>query len=46
MDYRFSIQDSDGKKIDLQSPHSGWGVESASYTFWKGRRIQTQDIYL
>jgi hypothetical protein len=33
IDYRFSIQDSDGKKIDLQSPHSGWGVESASYTF-------------
>jgi hypothetical protein len=35
IDYRFSIQDSDGKKIDLQSPHSGWGVESASYTFGK-----------
>jgi hypothetical protein len=35
IDYRVSIQDSDGKKIDLQSPHSGWGVESASYTFEK-----------
>ena len=35
IDYRFSLQDSDGKKIDLQSPHSGWGVESASYTFGK-----------
>lgn len=33
IDYRFSIQEPDGKKIDLQSPHSGWGVESASYTF-------------
>jgi plastocyanin len=33
IDYRFSIQDPAGKKIDLQSPHSGWGVESASYTF-------------
>jgi hypothetical protein len=33
IDYKFAIQDSDGKKIDLQSPHSGWGVESASYTF-------------
>lgn len=35
IDYRFSIQDPTGKKIDLQSPHSGWGVESASYTFEK-----------
>jgi len=35
IDYTFSIQDSDGKKIVLQSPHSGWGVESASYTFGK-----------
>jgi hypothetical protein len=35
IDYRFSIQDGNGKKIDLQSPHSGWGVESASYTFEK-----------
>jgi hypothetical protein len=35
IDYKFSIRDSDGKKIDLQSPHSGWGVESASYTFEK-----------
>lgn len=33
IDYRFSIQDPAGKKIDLQAPHSGWGVESASYTF-------------
>ena len=31
----FSIQDADGKKIDLQSPHSGYGVEAASYTFEK-----------
>ena len=23
----------DGKKIDLQSPHSGWCVESAPYVF-------------
>jgi hypothetical protein len=35
IDYRFSIQDPTGKKIDLQSPHSGWGVESALYTFEK-----------
>lgn len=35
IDYRFSIQDPGGKKIDLQTPHSGWGVESASYTFDK-----------
>lgn len=35
IDYRFSIQGPDGKKVDLQSPHSGWGVESASYTFEK-----------
>jgi hypothetical protein len=35
IDYRFSIQDLEGKKIDLQSPHSGWGVKSASYTFEK-----------
>jgi hypothetical protein len=35
IDYRFSIQDLTGKIIDLQSPHSGWGVESASYTFEK-----------
>jgi hypothetical protein len=33
IDYRFSIHDSDGRKIDLQSPHSGWGIESASYIF-------------
>jgi hypothetical protein len=33
IDYRFSIQDLTGKRIDLKSPHSGWGVESASYTF-------------
>lgn len=33
IDYRFSIQDPTGKRIDLKSPHSGWGVESASYTF-------------
>jgi hypothetical protein len=33
IDYRFSIQDPTDKRIDLQSPHSGWGVESASYTF-------------
>ena len=33
IDYRFSIRDSTGKKIDLQSPHLGWGVESASYIF-------------
>jgi hypothetical protein len=31
----FQSKDSDGKKIDLQSPHSGWGVGSASYTFGK-----------
>ena len=30
IDYRFSIQGPDGKKVDLQSPHSGWGAESAS----------------
>ena len=35
IDYRFSIQGPDGKKVDLQSPHSGWGAESASYTFEK-----------
>jgi hypothetical protein len=35
IDYRFSIQDPTGKRIDLKSPHSGWGVESASYTFEK-----------
>jgi hypothetical protein len=35
IDYKFSIPDSDGKKTDLQSPHSEWGVESASYTFEK-----------
>ena len=35
IDYTFSIQDADGRKINLQSPHSGWGVESASYTFKK-----------
>jgi hypothetical protein len=35
IDYRFSIQDPDGKKVDLQSPHSGWGAEFASYTFEK-----------
>jgi hypothetical protein len=35
IDYRFSIQDPTGKIIDLQSPHSGWGVESASYIFEK-----------
>jgi hypothetical protein len=35
IDYRFSIQGPDGKKVDLQSPHSGSGVESASYTFEK-----------
>jgi hypothetical protein len=35
IDYRFSIQDPAGKKIDLKAPHSGWGVESASYTFEK-----------
>jgi plastocyanin len=33
VDYRFSIQVPAGKIIDLQAPHSGWGVESASYTF-------------
>jgi hypothetical protein len=33
IDYRFSIQVPDGKRVDLQSPHSGWGAESASYTF-------------
>jgi hypothetical protein len=36
IDYRFSIQGPDGKKVGLQSPHSGWGAESASYTFEKG----------
>jgi plastocyanin len=35
MDYRFSIQDPTGKRVDLKSPHSGWGVESASYVFEK-----------
>jgi hypothetical protein len=35
IDYGFSILDPTGKKIDLQSLHSGWGVESASYTFKK-----------
>jgi hypothetical protein len=35
IDYRFSIQDLEGKKIDLQSPHSGCCVESASYTLEK-----------
>jgi hypothetical protein len=34
-DYRFSIQDAEGKKMDLQSPHSEYGVEAASYTFEK-----------
>lgn len=33
IDYRFFIQGPEGKKVDLQSPHSGWGAESASYTF-------------
>jgi hypothetical protein len=35
IDYRFSIQGPEGNKVDLQSPHSGWGVESASYAFEK-----------
>jgi hypothetical protein len=35
IDYRFSIQGPDGNKVDLQSPHSGWGAESTSYTFEK-----------
>jgi hypothetical protein len=35
IDYRFCIQDQTGKRIDLKSPHSGWGVESASYIFEK-----------
>ncbi|HET9357675.1 MAG TPA: hypothetical protein VFN98_06260 [Nitrososphaeraceae archaeon] len=35
IDYRFSIQGPDGNNVDLQSPHSGWGAESASYTFKK-----------
>jgi hypothetical protein len=35
IDYKFSIEDQAGKKVDLQSPHSGWGVESASYKFTK-----------
>jgi hypothetical protein len=35
IDYRFSIQGPDGNKVDLQSLHSGWGAESASYTFEK-----------
>jgi hypothetical protein len=35
IDYRFSIQDPTGKRIDFKSLHSGWGVESASYVFEK-----------
>jgi hypothetical protein len=30
-----SIQDPTGKRIDLKSPHLGWGIESASYIFEK-----------
>ena len=40
IDYTFSIQDPIGKKIGLQSPHSGWGVDSASYTFEKEGQFQ------
>jgi hypothetical protein len=35
IDYRFSIQDPTGKRIDLKSPHSGRGVEFNSYIFEK-----------
>lgn len=33
IDYKFSIDAPNGQSIALQSPHSGWGVESASHEF-------------
>jgi hypothetical protein len=30
----------------LQSPHSGWGGWICILHIWRGRRIQTHDIYL
>jgi plastocyanin len=35
IDYTFTFVDPEGNKIGLQSPNSGWGVESASYKFGK-----------
>lgn len=35
IDYKFSIEAPGGQSIALQSPHSGWGVESASHEFIK-----------
>jgi lipopolysaccharide export LptBFGC system permease protein LptF len=35
IDYTFTLVDPKGNKIALQAPHSGWGVEPASYKFGK-----------
>ena len=45
-DYRFLIQGPDGNNVDLQSPHSGWGAESASYTLKRKENLNLGYLFL